>query len=36
MTLSTIDEEDVTFLDFVTEGRKIAKKLREKVNFRSV
>ena len=29
-TLSTIDNEDVTYLDFVAEGRKLAKYLKEK------
>lgn len=29
-TLATIDQEDVTYLDFVSEGRKLARQLREK------
>ncbi|GFY40213.1 hypothetical protein TNIN_453771 [Trichonephila inaurata madagascariensis] len=30
-TLATIDPEDVTYIDFVTEGRKLAKQLKDKV-----
>ena len=30
-TLATLDQEDVTYLDFVSEGRKLAKQLKEKV-----
>ena len=30
-TLSTIDEDDVTFLDFVEEGRGLAQGLKEQV-----
>lgn len=30
-TLATLALEDVTYLDFVSEGRKLAKLLREKV-----
>ncbi|GFT36426.1 5'-nucleotidase, partial [Nephila pilipes] len=29
-TLATIDPEDVTYIDFVTEGRKLAKQLKDK------
>lgn len=31
-TLATIDPEDVTFIDFVTEGRKLARQLKDKEN----
>ncbi|KAG8188882.1 hypothetical protein JTE90_014942 [Oedothorax gibbosus] len=30
-TLATIDPEDVTYIDFVTEGRKLAKQLKDKM-----
>ncbi len=30
-TLSTIDPDDITFLDFVEEGRELAKELKEMV-----
>ncbi|XP_054710745.1 trifunctional nucleotide phosphoesterase protein YfkN-like [Uloborus diversus] len=31
-TLATIDPEDVTYIDFVTEGRKLARQLKDKEN----
>jgi len=31
-TLATLSLEDVTYLDFVSEGRKLAKYLKEKVS----
>ena len=31
VTLATVDREEVTYLDFVTEGTKLAKELREEV-----
>lgn len=31
-TLATLDQEDVTYLDFVSEGRKLAKLLKERVS----
>ena len=31
VTLATVDREEVTYLDFVTEGTKLAKQLREEV-----
>ena len=31
VTLATVDREEVTYLDFVTEGIKLAKELREEV-----
>ena len=31
VTLATIDREEVTYLDFVKEGTKLAKELREEV-----
>ena len=30
-TLSTIDPDDITFLDYVEEGRQLAKELKAKV-----
>ena len=30
-TLSTIDPDDITFVSYVEEGRKLAKELREEV-----
>ena len=34
VTLATVDREEVTYLDFVTEGTKLAKELREEVRTR--
>ena len=34
VTLATIDREEVTYLDFVTEGTKLAKELRDEVRIR--
>jgi len=31
VTLATVDREEVSYLDFVTEGTKLAKELREEV-----
>lgn len=31
VTLATVDREEVTYMDFVTEGTKLAKELREEV-----
>ncbi len=31
-TLSTIDPDDITFLDFVEEGRELAKELKDMVS----
>ena len=31
VTLATVDREEVTYLDFVTEGTKLAKELRDEV-----
>ena len=31
-TLATIDADDITFLDYVTEGRRLAIQLKEQVN----
>ena len=31
VTLATVDREEVTYLDFVTEGTKLAKELRDQV-----
>ena len=31
-TLATIDPEEVTFIDFVAEGKKLAKELRDDVS----
>lgn len=33
VTLATVDREEVTYLDFVTEGTKLAKELRDEVTF---
>lgn len=33
-TLSTVDTEDITFLDFVDEGHGLAKLLRQQVMFK--
>ena len=32
VTLATVDREEVTYLDFVTEGTKLAKELRDEVS----
>lgn len=34
VTLATVDREEVTYMDFVTEGTKLAKELREEVRKR--
>lgn len=34
VTLATVDREEVTYMDFVTEGTKLAKELREEVKKR--
>ena len=32
-TLSTVDVEDVTYLDFVEEGRRLARELKDEVRW---
>ena len=36
VTLATVDREEVTYLDFVTEGTKLAKELRDEASISSI